>query len=92
MKSLVLVMAVVLVLAVLLFLVGRSNSNFAVELSDANSELVSGTKVYAGHAFSIFRIEIDGVTYLVNTRGGILPVTRSPKNNMESIVKNEECP
>ena len=69
----------IVALVVMLFLVGCSNSNISPELSKADSALASGTKVYAGYSFSIYRIEVDGVTYLVNSQGGIVPVTRAPK-------------
>ena len=58
------------------------NANVRVQLSPAGSELVSGTKIYAGYSFSVFRIYVDGKKYLVNSQGGIieeLTPTHSPK-------------
>lgn len=69
----------IIALVATLFLVGCSNSNITTELSNANSALVSGTRVYAGYSFSVYRIEVEGSIYLVNSQGGIVPVTRAPK-------------
>jgi hypothetical protein len=65
-----------LALVMLLALAGCSptNSNMRLELSGGKSLLVSGTKVYAGFAFEVFKIVVDGRTYLVNSEGGILEV------------------
>lgn len=69
----------IVALVAMLFIVGCSNSNLKTELSGGNSALVRGTKVYAGYSFSVYRIDVDGVTYLVNSQGGIVPVTCAPK-------------
>lgn len=63
----------VLLLTVLLG-VGCSNENLNVQLSDADSEADrhNGTILYSGYSFQLHRVVIDGVSYIANTRGGIV--------------------
>ena len=74
-------------LIVLLFLVGVllsvtaacSNSNLSFQLSEATSDaqLNKGVIVYAGYAFELTRVKIDGVDYIANSKGGIVVVPRN---------------
>jgi hypothetical protein len=48
-----------------------TNSNWRIELSQGTSRLVPGVKVYSGSDFTVFKIVVDGSTYLVNNAGGI---------------------
>ena len=60
-------------LIVAIILLGScGNANMKVELSKADSNLVPATKVYAGYSFVIYRMEINGIIYLVNSEGGIV--------------------
>lgn len=60
----------IVVSCILLF--SCSNSNLRVDLSKGDTALVPGTKIYAGYDFSIWRIRINNVPYLVNSKGGII--------------------
>jgi hypothetical protein len=50
------------------------NANLSLQLSQATSvaDKLTGVIIYSGYSFQIVRVEINGVKYLCNTKGGII--------------------
>ena len=70
-----------IVVCAALALAGCSNENLRPQISKATSEADqrTGTILYGGYGFLLVRVEIDGVSYIVNTRGGLVRETPAPE-------------
>lgn len=71
-KAIIAIMAVFMVAVFTGY--SRGNANLKVQCSRA---IVSGTQItgeilYTGYSFQIQRIKINGINYLVNSKGGII--------------------
>jgi len=67
---------VILAAFVVMALIGCSgvNANLEVQCSKAyvSETQITGEILYTGYSFQIQRVKIDGVNYLVNSKGGII--------------------
>jgi len=57
---------------------GCSNENLNLQLSNAVSEADKHTGVilYSGYSFQLVRVNINGVDYIANSKGGLVRVDR----------------
>ena len=70
MKALFLILIAIIVLTSR----GTKNANIDASLSagiDRSSE-ITGERLYSGYRFSIWRIKVEGVSFLINSAGGIV--------------------
>ena len=61
---------------IMLMMAGCSNENLNHQLSQASSRAneINGVILYSGFSFQLHMIEIDGVKYIANTKGGLVKV------------------
>ena len=66
-----------IVVCAALALAGCSNENLRPQISKATIEVDqrTGAILYGGYNFQLVRVEIDGVSYIVNTAGGLVRET-----------------
>jgi hypothetical protein len=50
----------------------NANLQFQLSHSDSRAHEHQSTILFSGYGFQIHRINIDGVNYLANTRGGLI--------------------
>ena len=69
----------ILVFPTALFLAGCDNENLNTQLSHATSEADkhTGIIIYGGYSFQLVKVNIDGVDYIANSKGGLVRAGKS---------------